>query len=173
MVSKAALSQLGPQIEQMVRAMVQNLGSQLASHQASTLENLFSRTVVLERILMEKYGLTSDDLSAKVADIEDEKEKLTAADAVETGDVVRLSIRTKTKDQTEYQGESRLKVYDTGSGNTLGVELEQGLLGAKVGEVRTTMFGKDKELQAEMTISRVARPPKVAKEETNDQNAGK
>jgi hypothetical protein len=158
MVSRAALAQLGPDIEKMVRHYIKNLGNQLAVQQASTLETLFSRVVVLESIIMEKLGYTTEDLTNKVADVEDEKEGFAVSDsAAELNDIVRLEIRTKTADQPEYQGSSRLKIYQTGSGGTIGQELEAGILGMKAGETKEVKFGKDQAMTAELKIDRVSR----------------
>lgn len=160
MVSKAALAKMAPEIEQMVRHYTQNLGNQLAQHQASTLETLFSRVVTLERLAMEKFGLSAEDLANKISDLEDEKEGLSKVDAVELNDVVRLVVKTKTADQLDYQGESRLKLYQSGSGNTLGPELEGAIIGMKTGEVKTLSFGKDAQLVAEIKVDRISRGPK-------------
>lgn len=169
MVSKAALTQMGPQIEQMVRAYVQNLGNQLAAQQASTLETLFARVVVLEQIVIEKLGYSGEDLTNMVAAIEDEKENLTLVDgAAELGDVVRLEISTKAKDQTEFQGSSRLKIYQTGSGQTIGQELEAAILGMKTKETKEINFGKDGAMVAKITIDRVSR---AQKEETSGEQS--
>lgn len=170
LVSKAALSQMGPQIEQMVRHYVQNLGNQLAVQQASTLETLFARVVVLESIIMEKLGYSSDDLTNKVATLEDEKEGLQSADTVETNDVVRLEISTKKKEQTEYQGTSRMKVYNTGAGQNLGLELEGALIGMKAGETKEVAFAEEGKMIAKLTVNRVSRPVKTEtpQEASND-----
>lgn len=173
MVSKAALAQLGPHIERYVNAVVGNLGQQLAMQQASTLETLFSRVVVLEKILMEKYGYTAEDLATRVSDIEDEKESLKLVDgAIEKGDVVRLEVKTKAKDQAEFQGSSRLKLYKTGSGETIGEELESALIGMKAGETKQVEFGKEKGMVAEFTINRVSRGEKApeAAQETQQES---
>lgn len=161
LVSKAALAQLGPQIEQMVMAHVQHLGQQLAMESASTLQTLFSRVVVLETIVMEKLGITSEELTGRVADLEDSKEGLVRAETVQAGDVIRLEISTKTKDQAEFQGSSRLKVSQIGSGQTLGNELEGATLGMKAGETKEVSFGKDGGMVAKLTVDRVSRPAKA------------
>lgn len=176
MVSRAALAQMGPQIEQMVRAYINQLGNQLAVQQASTLETLFARVVVLESIIMEKLGYTTDDLTNKVAAIEDEKEGLTLVEgAAELGDVVRLEIRTKTKDQPEFQGSSRLKISQIGTGQTIGQELEAAVLGMKAKDVKEVSFGKDGAMTAEITVDRVSRgqkqeTPKAAEQEASNDN---
>lgn len=162
MVSRAALSQMLPQIEQIARHYVNQLGNQLAVQQASTLETLFARVVVLESIVMEKLGYTTEDLTAKVAGIEDEKEGLELVEGpAELNDVVRTEISTRTKDQAEYQGSSRLKISQTGSGQTIGNELENALLGMKAGEEKEIKFGKDGEMTAKLKVDRVSRAPKA------------
>lgn len=178
MVGRAAMVQMGPQIEQLVRAYVNQLGNQLAVQQASTLETLFARVVVLESIVMEKLGYTTDDLTKKVATIEDEKEGLTLVEGVaELNDVVRLEIRTKTKDQIEFQGSSRLKVSQIGTGQTMGQELEAAVLGMKAGDTKEVTFGQDGAMTAEIKIDRVSRGEKttaiaeVAQGETNEAQA--
>lgn len=175
MVSKAALAQLWPHITNFVQSNIQRLGSQLALQQASTLETLFSRVIVLEQILIEKYGYTADDLAVRVSQVEDEKEGLTLLsnnELLQKGDVVRLLIKTKPKDKEEFQGETRLKVYSTGSGETLGLELEEPMIGMKTGESKLIEFGKDKSMVAEVTINRISRKPteEISKSEGTDAN---
>lgn len=170
LVSKAALSQMGPQIESMVRHYVEQLGENLAVQQASTLETLFSRVVVLESIVIEKLGYTAEQLTTLVADLQDEKEGLQAVETAELNDVVRIEVSTKTKDQTEFQGTSRMKVYKTGSGQTLGPELESCLIGMKTGETKEVSFGKDAQMTAKITLNKASRAIKT--EANNDQSAG-
>lgn len=173
MVSNAALNKLGPQIEQTIKAYIQQLGNQLAVQQASTLETLFARVVVLESIVMEKLGYAPDDLTAKVAGIEDDKEGLDKINGpVELGDVVRLEIKTKTQDQPEFQGSSRLKIYQTGSGQTIGQELETAVVGMSPGETKEVTFGKDGLLTASIKIDRVSRKPEEQEAPNADQVQG-
>lgn len=162
MVSQAALAQMGPKIDRFVRAIVANAAEQIKMETASTLETMFSRIVVLENIIMEKHGYTVEDLATKVATIEDEKENLKLVDGpVEKGDVVRIEVSTKTKDQTEFQGTSRLRIYKTGTGETLGEEMESVILGMKSGETKTAEFGKDKQMVVRVTLNRVSRGEKA------------
>jgi hypothetical protein len=161
MVSTAALARMAPSIQGFVEQMVRQLGSQLATQQASTLETLFSRVVVLETIVIEKLGLTKEDLAMKVSELEDSKEGMTLVEGpIELDDLVRLQVKTKAADQKEYQGESHLKLYKAGSGQTIGEELEQALIGMKAGETKTVEFGEKKDMVAEFTINRVSRSSK-------------
>ncbi len=160
MVSNAAIARLKDHFDQTIKQSVQRLGSQVATQTAGTLEMMFSRIIVLEKILMEKYDYTEEDLAIKVADVEDEREGLTVVDLVELGDVVRTEIRTKKKDQEEFDGSSKKKIYDTGTGKTFGKEIEETLLGMKVGETKTVEIGKNKELIVELSVGRISRPQK-------------
>lgn len=172
MVSKAALSQMGPQIEHLVRAYVQQLGNQLAVQQASTLETLFARVVVLESIIMEKLGYSAEDLTSKVAAIEDEKENMILVNGeAQAGDVVRVEVKTKTKDQVDFQGSSRLKIYQIGSGQTIGEELEKAIIGMKAGEIKEISFGQDGQLIANIKVDRISRQIKSEDTTTGEANA--
>lgn len=163
MVSKAALTQMLPQIE----SMVNNLGRRLAAQQARTYEMLFSRIVVLEKIMMEKYGITEENLADRFADVEDERDSLVKADTVEQGDLVRLEISTKVNDQKDFQGTTKLKVPNIGKGDQLGTELETAALGMKVGETKEVKFGEKQELTAKLFVQRISRPIKAEEEETS------
>lgn len=158
MVSKAALSQMGPEIEHMVRQYSQQMANQIAEQSASTIETLFQRLVVLEQLLAEKGTTTAEDLTNRVADLQDKTEGLTKVETVEAGDTVRIEVSSRTKDQTEYQGTSRMKVSDTGLGRTIGKELESALIGMKVGETKEVTFGGEGSMVAKMTVDRVSRP---------------
>lgn len=173
MVSRAALAQLGPHIEQTVVDYVNQLGSNLSTQTASTLESMFSRIVVLETILIEKMGYTKEDLANKVADIEDQNQGLKKTESsVEKNDVVRLEIKTKMKEQTEYQGTSKLRISQIGSGQTLGLELESAIIGMKSGETKEVEFGQNKEMLAQITLNRVSRSEKKqAAEASNESTA--
>lgn len=159
--SNASLNKMMPEVEKMVRAYVQQLGNNLAVQQASTLETLFARVVVLETIVMEKLGYSTEDLTKMVAKIEDEKENLEEVEEAQNGDVVRLEVSTKTKDQDEFQGTSRLKIYQTGSGQTLGPEMESAIIGMKAGETKEVSFGQDQQLLAKITVNRCSRKVNV------------
>lgn len=163
MVSKAALAQMGPEIEDLVRHYVNQLGSSVARQSADTIEHLHSRVVCLEAMIIDKGVATKDELGEKIASMEDSKqgnEKVT--DAAKLGDTVRVTLETRTKDQDEYQGKSMIRVDNVGSGNTYGPELEGGMLGMVAPEVKEFSFGKDGQLMARVTLNRVSRPKVVA-----------
>lgn len=164
MVSKAALAQMAPSIERYVQSVVQSLGAQLANQTSATIETLFSRLVVLEDLLCEKLNVTKEQLVTKVSDLEDEKDGLKVSETTtKLGDTVRLEVSSKLKDQTEYQGLSRVKVSNVGSGQALGVEIEKQLVGMGPNET------KEIDLEAglvKVTVNRVS----VKKEGSSDNN---
>lgn len=155
MVSKAALVQL----QEPISMMVNNLGQRLALKQAENTQTMFTRIVAIEKVLIDKGVLTQEDLQLKVADIEDSREGLVNVDdALATGDTARIQVRTKEiADETFESGVTRLKVGQTGTGNTLGTEVELGIVGMKVGETKVITFA-DGKLNAEIKIDRISRP---------------
>jgi len=157
LVAQATLARLGGYIDQ----EIQGLGQALLQRQQQSLQNVLIRLISIEELAMEKYGLTKDDLAARAASIQDRMEGFTDVEAVEVGDRVRLEIKTKTADQTEFQGSSRLLVDNAGTGNTLGKEIEGALVGMKTGETKEIKFGKDQSLTASLYVNRVSRQPKV------------
>lgn len=165
MVSKAALAQLGPHIE----AMVNSLGQQLAIRQANTYGQLFTRIVALEKLLIEKTLTTQDEIMSKISDVEDQREGLVAATELKLGDVARIEARTKNEDGTYKTDSTRLKVVNAGSGDTLGKEVEQTLIGLKVGDKAIVKTGKNKEIDVEITLTKSSRPvaEEVKSEEQN------
>lgn len=157
MVADATLSKLSGYIDQ----EVQRFGASLSQRTATTLDALFTRIISLEELLMKTNpAITKDVLAEQVATIEDRNEGLKSVDndaVVELGDRVRIEIKTKTDDQTEFQGQSRLMIDNAGSGNTLGQELESVLVGMKAGETRENKFGKDQKMVASITINKISR----------------
>ena len=158
MVSRAALAQLAEPIGQMVQRGVNQLGQKLAMKQAENVSVMFTRIVAIEKLLIEKNIVTQEDLQNKVADIEDERDGATKADDLQTGDIARIDVRTKDVKAENYEdGVTKLKVMNTGSGNTMGTEVEAGMIGMKVGETKVVTFA-DNKLNAEIKLCRVSRP---------------
>jgi hypothetical protein len=174
MVSRAALTQMMKPINQMVQIAVSQLGQKLAMKQTENTAMMFTRIVAVEKLLIDKGIVTANDLSNKVADIEDERDNATRADVLEKGDIARIEVRTKDAKAENFESDTtRLKVINFGSGNSLGTEVETAALGMKVGELRIVTFAKDT-LCAEITLSRVSRPippPAPPVEEPKEQPA--
>lgn len=163
MVSKAALDRLKPYIAQMAAEEAKKLENKTNN----TLNMLFGRIVVLEQLAMDHFKITDEQLADKLNDVEDGNQGLAVAtDQVVVGDLVRLEIKTKDKDAKEWAGSSRIKVYQAGSGQTLGAEIEKQLPGMKPGEVKAFDIGKEgDQMTVELTINRISReikPPTPA-----------
>lgn len=153
-----------------IDAEIQGLGQALAQRQAQTNNNLKLRIICTEELIMEMNpAITKETLATRVSAIQDRLEgfdALTAEAAVEKGDRVYVELKTRTQDQTEYQGTSRLMIDNIGEGATLGSELESAILGMKSGEVKEIKFGKDESLAASIALNRASRsnkPKRVAK----------
>lgn len=145
------------------------LASRIMQEQQSSLHDIYSRLTTLESLCCEKFGITEDDLAILVAETEDKSMGLEEADVVENGDLVRLEVSTRTKEQEEFQGTSKTKLNNAGSGQTFGAEIEEAILGMKKDETKEIEFGKDKGMVAKLTVQRVSRAPKK-EEEVKDEN---
>lgn len=170
LVADATLSKLGGYIDDEIH----ELGQSLLIRQQQAMSNLLTRLVAVEEILTEKLGMTKDDLSNRVAAVQDRFEGFNEVTdrAVETGDRVRLEIATRTADQSEYQGSSRLQIENAGSGQTLGSEIEGAVVGMKTGETKEITFGKDASLAAKITVNRISAKPKAAAAKTEATDEG-
>lgn len=157
MVADATLARLSGYID----SEMQQAAQAILGRQQQALGNIVTRLRALEEITIEKLNESKESLAARVATIEDRVEGFEAAEAVEAGDRVRLEIQTRTADQTEFQGSSRLMVDNAGSGQTIGKELEASLLGMKAGESKEVKFGKDESLVAKLSVNRISRQPKA------------
>lgn len=166
-----------------IDAQIETLGQRLLIQQQRELAPILMRLVTLENIVSEKLGISKNELADRVAAVQDEAEGFVAvSDAANAGDRVRLEIKTKTADQTEFQGASRMLIDNIGSGRVIGQELEGAVVGMKTGEVKTIEFGNEKAMIAEITVNMVSRSKRLAvvpnnvteaAEETNaDRNAG-
>lgn len=164
LIAQQTLNKFQPYINSMVKQEVYAIAQQ----QKQLVENLYVRIRVLEELLAEKYeDVTKESLAYSIAEIEDRQDGYEAADVVQENDRVRVEIATKTQDQEEFQGSSKLMIDRVGSGQTLGKELEGAMLGMKNDEVKEIKFGKDESMTAQITLNRVSRSTK--KEETQEQ----
>lgn len=166
MVADATLARLGGYIDSEIQEAAQGI----LARQQQAMANLLTRLVATEEVLIEKLGLTKEDLANRVANIQDRSEGFVAAETVEVGDRVRLEIQTRTADQAEFQGSSRLLVDNAGTGSQLGKELEGALVGMKAGESKEIKFGKDESLVARLSVNKVSRQPKAEPTETKEES---
>lgn len=146
---------------------IEGLGQALAQRQAQKSNELKLRLICAEELIMEiNPAITKESLAQRVTVIQDRLEgftQLSAEQLAEKGDRVYVEIKTRTADQTEYQGSSRLQVDDIGSGAALGQELESSVVGMKTGETKEVKFGKDQSLLASITLNRASRDQKPKK----------
>lgn len=165
LVAEATQVKLGAFIE----GQIAELGQNLLARQQQSLTSVMQRIIAIEEILLETVaGLTKDKLADRVATIQDRSEGFATVEdgLVAIGDRVRLEIKTKTADQAEFQGSSRFQLDNTGSGATLGAELETAVVGMKVGETKEISFGENKSLVASLNVHKVSRqiPTETAEE---------
>lgn len=155
LLAQATLQKFAPYIQQQINYAAQGI----LQRQAQASANIFTRLIATEEVLMELVpGLTKERLATQVASVQDRNEGLEESlESVQIGDRVRVEIKTKTADQTEYQGTSRMLIDNIGSGATLGKELEDNIIGMAKGETREVLFGKDNSLSASITLNRVSR----------------
>lgn len=162
-IADATLAKLGGYIDDQIK----QLGQNLLQRQTIKNNNLMLRIMCTEELIMEMNpSITKEILADRVASIQDRLEGFeTTEGAAQLGDRVRIELKTRTTDQTEFQGSSRLQVDDLGQGNTLGKELESAVLGMSAGEVKETKFGKDGGLVASISLNRISRSLKQETEE--------
>jgi hypothetical protein len=151
-----------------VNQQMNYLASLIAQEQRSNLEDIYSRLNTLESLCLEKFGLTDEEFAILVAETEDKLSGFIAGEIVEEGDLVRLEIATRTKEQEEFQGSTRTKLQNAGSTKTFGEEIESAIIGMKVNETKEIEFGKDKGMVAKVTIQTTSRAP--IKEETKEES---
>lgn len=158
LVAEATLSKFGQYIDDQVNA----LGQVVLQRQTQTANRIMTRLICLEELAIElNPSITKDSLAERVSAIEDRHDgyESIGAEVVKEGDRVRIEIKTRTADQAEFQGSSRMMVDNIGAGFTLGKELEGAILGMKSGEVKDLKFGKDESLVASIALNRASRNP--------------
>lgn len=144
-----------------IEMQVANAAQEVADQQKKLLESLYLRARVLEDIVIAKFeDIDSNYLAESVADLQDDLLNMEKVETSEKGDRVRITIKTKSEDQEDFQGESPILVNNVGSGATLGAEIEGQLLGMKVGEVKEFTFGHEGKMTASVEVHRVSRTKK-------------
>lgn len=139
-VASATLGKFQGYIDQQIITVTQAVARELNQQ----LVALYERHTVLENIVTDKLNITQEELALMVADFQDEKDGYISApetNLCKESDRVRILIKTKTKDQDEFQGQSKMLIDNCGSGNTIGKELESGIIGMKVGDSKELPFG--------------------------------
>lgn len=166
LVAEAANAKLLTTVQQ----EIYQLGGQIAQNQSRELSGIVTRLAAIEQVLIEKLGITEEQLTEKVATIEDQALGYERVEEVSSGDLVRLTVSTKKADAEEYTGESKLQVNNCGNSPfTLPQKLEEALITLKTGQTIEVPFGKDDSMKAKLTVDRVSR--KIQEESNETESA--
>lgn len=156
MVADATLNKFSYYIDSEIAQAIQSMRGVIAQN----IQNLTTRLRATEQILMElNPSITKEVLTNRIAAIQDETDGLASIgnEPVQRGDRVRIEVKTRTADQTEYQGSSRLQVENVGDGKSLGKELEEAIIGMVASEVKEVKFGKDDGIVASIELNSASR----------------
>ncbi len=173
MVSKSALMQLAPQIEQMIMMQTEHGYNQISAKISPAIEVLYRRVLELEKIIIEGGMVTRDDLAARLADSEDLSKGLAKSNfAVKDGDTVRLTLSIKQAGTDTYKPESRMLVDNIGSGKSLGQEVEAQVLGMNSGDTKEFDIGAENNRSTiKVVVNRVSSLVKTKEEPKDEQSS--
>ena len=162
LVSKANQNALKPFISEQIA----HLGNELARQQRDTLESILTKLVVIEKIMMEKVGVSEADFVEKIAEVQDSLVQMEKVeDGIKEGDRVRCILSMKKKEMNDFGPESRKMIDNFGAGSVLG-DLEKDLFGTLPGEAKELPFGDDLEHLVKIKVERISR----RKEASSDSN---
>ena len=153
LISKIVMPKIQNDMNFMYQRIMQTVMSQMS--------NVQHRLMAVERV----SNLDDEILKKTVADIEDEATgHIESAKPAEVGSLVRLSVRTKGKDEEEFKSEFQQILVDNLAKEpyTIGENLEKGIVGITKGETRTLEMDNGNTL-AEVRADRVSvlkNPPK-------------
>ncbi len=171
LVGEANRNALKPYIHEVFGHMANDLSRRVFRQQA----NIQTRIMAVEELLKSKLGVTQAEIEAVVANVEDQATGyVTATRPAKEGDLIRLSLRTKSKDQTEYSEVMRRQVtnlmnlgMDLNAQLSLGSkEVEGALVGMSTGEVKVVTLEDD--FKVELTVERVSEKYVAAATLTNE-----
>lgn len=174
-VSNIAADLATSQLKNYVDQRLQTLGRQLQQETNQTLRALYIRLSTLEGIVQNEFKIDDSQLAELVADTEDKGSGLEKVEGEATnGDTLRITVSTKSKDQTEFQGTSKLLIDNLNQEPlTIGPQLEPHLLSMSVDDVKEVSFGEDNELIAKLEVNRISRKKVIeTKQEIPNENAG-
>ena len=160
-VSEAMVARMKGYVDQQVYGAMQPFVSRQIQA-AELLSAMGDRLNVIEQIVKEKLGVTAEDLATRLALAQDEKQGYKPVEgAVEPNDRVRLEVKTKKATAENWTSTNRMMVDATGSGQTLGPQLEKALIGLLAGETREVIVGSDDNaVQVSMLVNKISRRPR-------------
>lgn len=162
LVAKAANSQAKDTIEPMVIQKVAQAAGIVEGNLKRYISHTLSKLVVIEKLLIEKGVLTSDEISKGLMDHEDAAWGLeTATDGTKANDTLRLVVRKKAEG-AEYGLPYNVMIPSVGSGQSeLGKANEESLLGLEAGSKKEVEDTENK-ITLEVFITRVSRRKEAA-----------
>lgn len=149
LVGQANRDALKPFILECVNELEPILRQEFSRLLIESLAPVQTRLMVLEKLAMEKWGVTEETLALRLLDVEDEATgHVMTLDPAEAGDLLRVTATLRVEGQEKWSKPMNLIIRrlakpqlnpETGqlSFQTY-PELEQALVGAKVGETRET-----------------------------------
>lgn len=163
LVSQSNRDALKPYIIETCETLVNSLGNQLAANQFQKMASVFTRMTAIQRILTAKCGISEAEVREMVMDVEDEATGHTkTTEAAVEGDLVRITMMTKTSKETEFKRKVQREVtLDLNAENADTKLLNESLVGMKAGETKEVAVGTVKVL---LEVNRVSKSP--APEET-------
>lgn len=156
LVGDATLAKLAGYIDE----QIQGFGQAVQYRVQRSVLDMTTRMIALEEILFETVpAITKENLSERITLIQDRMEGLTRTDEpAKAGDRVRVSVTVRAKPEDEIPAKaSRFLVDELGSGQTVGKEIEDAIIGMKAGETKEIRIGKDQKV-AGITLNTVSRP---------------
>ncbi len=188
-VAKHVAQQVNDKLIESVNTLIigqcNHMQRQIQANMLQEMSNIFTRISALEDFFKYKMNMTDKEYAQAVAEFQDKAEgyvtKVSEDDIVDMGDRVRISIKSKnvkeSKDKEEpvFDDQGKTIIDNVGAGTVLQVELEEHLIGMKVGETKTVDFGPLKQSTVKLTVDVIsAKKEEELKEEevkTDDKDA--
>lgn len=137
-----------------------------------TLNELYLRQLMVEKVIMEKLEISEAELNDRMASLQDQTNGLVRVEKdaiVEEGDRVRFSISTKAKDQDEFADTTKNMIDNAGrEPYSFGETVDKAFLGMKLEESKTIEIGKD--MIAKVVVQMISRKEKKDEKNNNDES---
>jgi hypothetical protein len=166
MVSNSNVKSLEPVVQQMVEQQSQKVAQVLSSQLIDALAGVQTRLMVLERVTIEKLGISKEDLGRRILEVEDEATGHKETDTIERGDLVRVTLRATKEGMVGTPPPTPVILRHVGEPLNQEApyqsyrELEEALIGKKTGDVVDVQVQVPTagEYTFNVVIDRVSRP---------------
>jgi hypothetical protein len=167
--NKQAKDHLEPFIQATVIKNVAQAAGIVEGNLKRFLANALTRLAVLEKIAISKGLISEEEISEGILNQEDESWGYAkTSEAASEKSLVRLVVRKKGKDQTEFALPYNLLVPSVGQGaSELSKEVETALVGLAVGDKKEIQDG---DTTLEVTVTRVSKKKEEANVEQSQKN---